>query len=658
MLLRLIIIWFLGIAAAPAAQDNPLSLSAQAGYDGLYEELTAVPVVVAVTNDGPPVEGELQVVTPTGGDELIFTAPISLPTGANKRLPLVVYLPPFAERVAVRLVVNGETAATTNSNRLRNAGDDTLLYGVVTPDMGGLAFLETIPGRRAEAAVAFLTLDDLPEVSSAWNVLDVLVLDDTDTSRLTAGQQSAMRAWVESGGQLVVSGGPGGPRTAAGVADLLPVAVDGVTSMPDLPALSDYAGLPFDDAGAYVITTSRLNAGGETLIDQTGTPLLAQRDLGRGRVVFLALDPKLTPLAGWAGGAALWGAIAAGAPVLPPWAGGIRDGYSAMQSVAAIPGLRLPSTGQLLFFLIVYTLIIGPINYLILRRLKRLELAWVTIPALILLFSAATFLTGFRTRGDDVTLNEMTIAFGSAEAERLAAQTVLGLYSPRRGQHDVALPYDSSVFPFQAEFGGLLGASNLAAIERAAGVTLRGVRTDTGELAGFIVESHPPRPPIAATATLVDEGRAVEVTIRNGATETLEDAVLIHGAAQTALGDLAPGAQTTTRLPLSAVSAQPTPDPLFSAAVIIPDPLLNDPSAILGTADYFNDPQAYPRWQLLQSRYTGEMANPAAVPDPAELVTLGGWLSGSPVGATTAGAPAEQHGATLLFLEIPVRETQ
>jgi hypothetical protein len=656
MILRLLIVWFLGMTAAPVAQDNPLHLSAQAGYDSLYEDTAAVPVFVSAANSGPPVEGELQVVVDSGGQALVYSAPISLPTGADKRVPLVVYVPPFTGDLAVSLVADGETVAQTSSNRLRSVGSDTLFYGVITPDVGGLAFLETIPGDRTDAAVAFLQPDDLPEVASAWDALDVLVLDDSDTGRLTAGQQSALRAWVESGGQLVVTGGPGGPRTAAGVADLLPVTVEGVTSVPDLPALSDYAGAPLESAGPYVITTGRAVAGSEVVIAQDGTPILARRALGRGQVIFLALDPKLAPLAGWVGGAALWGEIAAGAPSRPPWGEGIQDGYAAMQSVAAIPSLSLPSTLQLLLFLFVYTLIIGPVNYLILRRLKRRELAWITTPALILLFSAATFLTGFRTRGNAVTVNEMTVAFGSAEAERLRAQTVLGLYSPRRDRHDVGLPYDSSAFPFQESFGALLGTSNLNSIARAADVTLRGVRTDTGQIAAFIVESHPERPAVQATAALVDEGRAVEVTVRNDTAETLEDAVLIYGSAQTALGDLAPGAATTKRLTLRATTAQPTPEPLFPAAVIIPNPLFNDPSLILGTSTFYDDRQAYPRWQLLQSHYNSDPSNVGFLPDPAELVTLGGWLPGGLPPATVAGAPAEQSGATLLFLEIPVRE--
>ena len=383
MALRLLFIWIFALLSLPAAQDGDLTLSAQAGFDGLFEESAAVPVIVSARNDGPPIDGEIRVAVTEGidGDALIYSAPISLPTGSNKRLALVVHLPAFGSEMAVQLVEGEEVIAETQTNGLNRVGRDELFYGVISSDPGGLAFLETVPGERAGAAVAFLDLADLPEVSSAWNALDVLVLDDVDTGRLTAGQSASLRAWVEGGGRLAVTGGPGGPQTAAGVADLLPVAVTGVESVADLPALSEYAGIPFDTPGPYLVTNSNL-VRGETLIDQDGLPLLAQVELGRGGVHFLALDPKLAPLSGWAGHDQIWEDIAASAPSAAPWGLGIQDGFAATSAVGFIPGLRLPSVSQLVFFLFLYTLIIGPINFLVLRRLKRRELAWITIPAI------------------------------------------------------------------------------------------------------------------------------------------------------------------------------------------------------------------------------------------------------------------------------------
>lgn len=644
------------LLSLPLAQDGGLELTAAAGFDGLYEPSQAVSLVVSARNDGAAVDGEIHVLSSGAGDSggLIFSAPLSLPTGADKRVPLTIYVPPFGGSLIVRLISDGVVLAETRTNRLNSVSRDDLFYGVISPDPGGLAFLETIPGSRADAAVAYLSLADLPEVASAWDALDVLILDDADTSRLTAGQSAALQAWVESGGQLVVTGGLGGPMTAAGVADLLPVNVRGVESRTELPALAEFSGEAFGAPGPYVVSTSELTTG-ESLIAQDGLPLLAHRTLGRGGVYFLALDPKAAPLAGWPGGAALWDEIASAAPVLPPWAWGIQDGYAAAQAVSYVQGLDLPSIWQLVLFLLLYTAIIGPINFLILRRINRRELAWITIPALVLLFSAITFFTGFRTRGNNATLNIMSVAYGSANADTLRTQSVMGLYSPRRGRYDITLPYESAAFPFQQGFGALVGGSNLDTVERAGEVTLRQVRTDTSEIATFIVDAHLPRPAISATAVLSPEGDEVEVTVRNNTTETIENAIVIHGQEQESLGNIAPAEEKIVTIALNTAAASPTPDPMFPAGFVYPQPLINDPTLILGTSEYYNDPIAYPRWQLIQSHYSGESFAPLTLPDPSRLVTLGGWLAGSAQQASLSANEATQTGVTLLLLEIPVQ---
>jgi hypothetical protein len=94
---------------------------------------------------------------------------------------------------------------------------------------------------------------------------------------------------------------------------------------------------------------------------------------------------------------------------------------------------------------------------------------------------------------------------------------------------------------------------------------------------------------------------------------------------------------------------------MFPAGFVYPQPLINDPSLILGTSEYYNDPIAYPRWQLIQSHYSGESLTPLALPDPSDLVTLGGWLAGSAQQASLSADNTTQTGMTLLLLEIPVQ---
>ena len=134
------LLWLAALLLRPAAQDGGLSLSARAGFDGLYKEMDAVPVFVSVRNDGPPIEGEIRIaVDSMSGGPVVYSAPVSLPTGSDKRVALYVHVLPFAGDLAVQLVSGETVVAAVETNPLNMTPPDDLLYGIVTADPGGLA---------------------------------------------------------------------------------------------------------------------------------------------------------------------------------------------------------------------------------------------------------------------------------------------------------------------------------------------------------------------------------------------------------------------------------------------------------------------------------------------------------------------------------------
>ena len=87
-----------------------------------------------------------------------------------------------------------------------------------------------------------------------------------------------------------------------------------------------------------------------------------------------------------------------------------------------------------------YSLIIGPLNYLVLKRLERRELAWVTMPVLVLAFAAAGFGYGALLKGTDVVVNEVAIVRGAPDATEASAQVYFGVFSPNRATYRVDVP--------------------------------------------------------------------------------------------------------------------------------------------------------------------------------------------------------------------------
>lgn len=663
-LLLLLFLSFLTTGAAQAAAQQPASditLTVRAGFDGQYKRGDWVPVYISAANVGNSLEGMLHIATgsDTLGTDVRYNTPISLPSQSNKRIVTYIFLPDLTDAINVTLVdQDGRDITSAASNRLSGLDEDAILYGVISPQPDELGFLESVRGSRATAAVAVLDLADLPEAPAAWSALDALILNDIDVAPLTPAQRSALLHWVDTGGQLVVTGGPGWQQTATPLADLLPVTVSEVRAEADLPAFSAAINTPFRDAGPYVVAVSALR-NGELLYHQDDLPLLARQAQGRGSIYFLALDPQLAPLADWDGNPILWDQVASRVPPIPTWSQGPRNGYAAVNAAESLPSLTLPSVLQLILFLFAYVVIIGPVNYLLLKRRKRMELAWVTIPVLILIFSGAAYATGFQIKGNDTIINQLSVAFGQVNGDSVRVQTLLGLYSPRRSSYDLTVPADTLLRPFDNQAGDLSGGGSVDAIERAQVVTARNVRVDVSDVQTLIAASYAEMPSLSGIVNLNVTGETAQlaVQVQNNDNFTLENAALFFGSTVFALGDLPPGSSQNFIFALSQASGSALPPPSGGPRTYYApptSPLAANYEALLGTSGYYDDPEIYPRWQLLESLApTSGLIQADVSPSAATLI---GWSTAAQLDVTIDRAQSKQQSTTLYFLEIPVRE--
>lgn len=646
-----------------AAQDDAASgveLTARAGYDGYYKSDFWVPVRASVTNGGPSSEGYLQVVTgsASSNDQVVYRSPISLPTSSSKDQTLYVHIPSLANQLTVELMDSSNgVMMSAETNRLTGLSDDALLYGVVTRNPGRLAYLERVTGGRSEAAVAYLSLAEIPDTAVALSALDVIVFHDVDTGQLTAGQRDALDSWLDTGGQLVVTGGPTWQETTAGLSELLPVTVSGTQTFEDMPALREVGGQAFRDPGPYVVTDSRLQQG-DVSIHEDGVPLLARRAHGRGSVFFLALDPSLAPLLDWDGNENLWAEVANYAQPLPTWAKGARNSYAAASAVSSLPASDLPGAWALFLFLMIYVAIVGPVNYFVLRRMGRRELAWVTIPLLVLLFSVTAYAVGFELKGNETIINQMSIVYGQVDGKQARVQTLIGLYSPRRAAYDMTMPAEALARPFERSFGALGGQGNVEAIERAAAVTVSGIRVDVGGVETLVADSYQPVPNVTGSVKLRPSTSdvTVDVELFNNGTVALENAVLLVGSTAISLGDLAAGSSLSHSENIASAAGSSAAGGIGSVYVPMPPttPLMSNQAIILGSTDYYNDRQVYPRWQLLQAM--APQSRTSGSSDAKDAFTLIAWSKEPQLDLGLADREFDSIGTTLYFLELPSRQ--
>jgi hypothetical protein len=95
-------------------------------------------------------------------------------------------------------------------------------------------------------------------------------------------------------------------------------------------------------------------------------------------------------------------------------------------------GVPVISFGWVAFLIVLYILLIGPVEYFFLKRVVgRLELTWITFPIIVLTVSLATYFTAYSLKGRDLRINKIDIVDVDAASGRVEGTTLFTIFSPR-----------------------------------------------------------------------------------------------------------------------------------------------------------------------------------------------------------------------------------
>jgi hypothetical protein len=170
-----------------------------------------------------------------------------------------------------------------------------------------------------------------------------------------------------------------------------------------------------------------------------------------------------------------------------------------------------------------YVLLIGPVNYLGLRLLKRGELAWLTVPVIIILCTCTMYITGFRLRGNQSVLSEISI-IQVATTDSLARTTsFVGVYSPSRTSYTIQ--FDKEVLV--EALPDSIGLTNQLRIVSEGTTIIKDLRGDIGGMPGVMVQGSVPAPKFSGQLTFNQETHGVEGKVTNGNDFSLANANLV-----------------------------------------------------------------------------------------------------------------------------------
>ncbi len=533
------------VAFSPVPQTAyDIELSASMGYNGYYRWGQWSPVRVNASNNGDDLNGYVQVRTgELGGlEETIYRMPIDLPQGSRKQVFLYVSFESFQSEVRVEIVDHDGDIVAEASDRLRLVDRGDILAAVITESVYGTTDLTAVTPGSGEAHQVNWHIEDIPPLASALAGLDVIMFHDVDTGGLRAEQTAAIRQWVMSGGHLIAAGGDSWQRTTAGISSLLPVTLERTVTVDSVKAFGNYlrrSNVNIDESMTATYTVP--NQAAQVLVTTDGVPLLVRGKLGNGRVDFLAVDPNAEPLRSWSNTRYLWYTLFASSGQEPSWSGDLYNWTLAREATLTTFNTVLPTFFQLCGFLIMYIILIGPVNYLALKRINRREWAWITIPVLIIVFSLLAYQVGFNLRGSQPTVNRLSVVRAWADGEEAEVTSLIGIQSPRRSTYDIAIERGFALRTLP-EVG--VGLNVPVTITEGTRFIAEDIPIDAGTIASFIASGTTPAPHLESDVfwELGDTTAPhLRGRITNTTNKTLQDAVVLIKGESRDIGTLEPG---------------------------------------------------------------------------------------------------------------------
>jgi hypothetical protein len=186
------------------------------------------------------------------------------------------------------------------------------------------------------------------------------------------------------------------------------------------------------------------------------TPLIVTANRGRGRVSVVLFSPEREPLRSWKNLPAFWTRIL---DVPAGWGanGGQQGGWSSDGIFGAMIDTRqvhkLP-VEWLLLLLLVYLVVIGPLDQYWLKKIRRPMLTWITFPCYVVMFSLVIYFIGYKLRAGESEWNEIHLVDVMLKGDHaeLRGRTYSSVYSPANQRY--LLESQQKYATFRSEFAG------------------------------------------------------------------------------------------------------------------------------------------------------------------------------------------------------------
>lgn len=504
-----------------------LTIDAEVGHNGFYLPGKWTPVTVTVENlpradkarqKLEPFDGYVEVLSqPAAGNSrpVSFSRALNVPVNDRKRVTLYTKMSALqADAEVVLINKSGKRIETKAAKRTAVGKGVPLILAVGTTDINPSFF--PIEGLE-QPQVSLVDPADLPDKWYGYDGVGLLIIPRATEALLQADRMQAIQKWVAQGGNVLLLGG----RYATSYRDsqlqeMSPV--EYVAS--NTYTLTDEGVAPADPAtsgtaGMLQIDEVKPKQGSTLAYSRNAIPLLYQKPYDSGTVYYLCTDWNNAVLRHFQVQKMLHTKLASQIDFTAMRERFDTDFlYGNQQHFGLGTANMLPNSGLVALILFSYFLLVGPINFYVLAKKKRLELAWITVPAIVIVYTGAIYALSSHIKGDDSIMRTYHLLTGKANARTARAETLSMVFLPNVNTHRFDAPGEDVADSSHAIW--VDRATPYAYNFRGSAPTIdEGVRVDQGPKGMVIPAKLVPQwaPDFCRFDSLADLGGPVEATV-------------------------------------------------------------------------------------------------------------------------------------------------
>lgn len=397
--------------------EETISIDSSIGINGYSKLDSELPVDLTIEYNGEDMEGEIQLhVTNTYNStkKYIISEPISLSSDTTKKIHMTIPtgIDDGSNKIGVYLISKDKTIYNTEIfNSSTNTFDsDSLFYAIFTDDEEQLQYMNTylnsiIPA-NTKSRTFFFGSNSIPETKDVYDCLDLIVINNINTSSLNKNQYSLLKEFVTKGGTVLIGTGTTYNKTLSLFNDDFLEGTLGSLAQTSTTALNK----SINTAGELNLSLININImNSQILVGDKDLPIVQSKKIGKGNIIVYSFDLGLSPFKDWTFATDF---LKYTTPIefTNLKSKNIRyHNHNNTYFLDINPNITPPNFWIMVLVFSIYTFIIGPITYLLLKIKDKREYMWFFVPITSILFVFIFFITGFNTNVKNNTVNLVNI---------------------------------------------------------------------------------------------------------------------------------------------------------------------------------------------------------------------------------------------------------